>query len=364
MTGEVQKRLQEMSVSGPSWLDASGREQEEVIISTTGSLSRSLHGYRFPHNSEESELREVMGMTWSAASQVAPLSNLITLSLDELSWDDRRFLAERYLIGHNMVEIDRSAGLAFDPDEHISMVVNEDDHFKTQYALPGLALEENWSLLEEVDEGLGRELPLSFRETFGFLTASPTNLGTGLRVSILVHLPALVLTNELEAVLRSATQHGVQIQGAHGESTAVFGNMFLVSNQLTFGRSESDILASLKRAATLLTDHELGARKTLWREARIQLEDKMHRSLALLRSARVLAMRECMNLLSAVRLGVNMEVCTDVQISKLDALVIIIQPSHLDRREGRVLDPSERDILRAELVRGSLDVTGGTGSNE
>ena len=362
MSDRLQKTLQEMSGRKPLWLDASKREGDEVIVSTTASLTRNLHGYNFPLNSNEAELDEVLDRVWSACATVEELSESNMVPLQELSWEDRRLLLERQLISSAMVEIDRPAGVAIGSGEYFSMMINDDDHIRMQQVEAGLVPEETWSFLEDVDEGLGRQLPYAYKEPFVFLTASPTNVGTGLRVSIIVHLPALVLTNEVETVLRHATQYGVQVRGIHGEGSSVYGNLFQISNQLTLGRSEGDIVKSLVRVATLLTDHEIEARSTLWLQARLQLEDKIHRSIGLLRTARILAISECMNLLSAARLGVNMEVLTGVETSRLDELMILTQPSHLDRREGQVLDPSERDILRAELVRTRIDVTGGKGS--
>jgi len=360
----LHKKLQEMSSRGPGWLDASKRSEDEVVISTTAALTRNLLGYNFPLNSNDTELEKILDRTWSVCSSLEELSDSLMVPFKDLSWEDRNFLLDRHLIGPAMLEIDRPAGLAFEAGEKFSLTINDDDHIRMRRVEAGLASQEVWGFLEGIDDRLGGELPYAYRKPFGFLTASPTNLGTGLRISILVHLPALVLTNEVEKVLRHATQHGVQIQGVHGESSSVYGNFFQVSNQLTFGRSEIDILNSLDRVASLLVDHESDARSTLWREARVQLEDKIYRSLGLLRSARVLAIRECMNLLSAVRLGVNIGVLKSVQNSRLDELMILTQPSHLDRRERRVLDPSERDILRAEVVRSRIDVTGGNGSNE
>ncbi len=360
----LQKTLQEMSGRVPSWLEASDRDENGIVISTSVRLARNLHGHNFPLHADEAELEEVLEKTWAACSAIEPLANSYRMPLQDLPWEDKRFLVERHLISPAMSEIEGPAGVTIGPGECLSIMVNEEDHIRLQQVAAGMAGEETWSVLEAVDDALGRELPYAYREPYGYLTASPINVGTGLRVSVLVHLPALVLTSEVEAVLRHATQHGVQVRGVHGEGSSVYGNLFQVSNQRTLGRSEADILESLQRVAGLLTDHEQEARSTLWHEARLQLEDKIHRSLGLLSSARVLSIRESMNLLSAIRLGVNMGVLSGVEISRLDELTILTQPSHLDRREGRVLDPSERDMLRAELVRSKIDASGGTTSHE
>ncbi len=358
------KVLQEMSSRQPSWLDASGRDEEEVVISTAATLARNLQGYTFPANADEPELKEVSGQVWSVSAGVEQLTDAISISIEDLPREGRSLLSERQLINREMIDSTRPSGIAVNMDERFSLVINDIDHIRFQQASAGLCPEQCWEALGIADDIFGSKLTFAFREPFGYLTASSTNVGTGLRVNILVHLPALALTNQTEAVLRHVTGNGVQVRGAYGEGSAAYGNLFLVSNRLTFGRSESDISDSVTKTVALITDHELQARSTLRHGARMEVEDRIHRSLGLLRNARVLALRECMHLLSTVRLGVNMKVLPGVEISKLDSLMILTQPSHLDHREGRVLDSSERDTVRAELVRTAFDVTGGTGSYE
>lgn len=355
------KVLQEMSTHQPSWLDASGRDEEEVVISTAATLARNLQGYTFPANADEPELNEVSGQVWSVSAGIEQLTDAVSISLDELPREDRLLLSERQLINREMIDSTRPSGIAVNRDEQFSLVINDIDHIRFQQASAGLCPEQCWEALGIADDIFGKELTFAFREPFGYLTASPTNVGTGLCINILVHLPALALTNQTEAVLRHVTGNGVQVRGAYSEGSAVYGNLYLVSNRLTFGRSKSDISDSVTKPVALISDHELQARSTLWHESRTEVEDRIHRSLGLLQNARVLAFRECMHLLSIVRLGVNMKVLPGVTISKLDSLMILTQPSHLDHREGRVLDSSERDIVRAELARNTFEVTGGTG---
>ncbi len=347
----LQNKLQEMSGRTPPWLLASDRDRDGIFISTRARLARNIRGRPFSCQMDEEEAAGIFDMVCDACSTTEPLAGMDRIPLEELTWEDRRLLQERFLISPVLVEANGSRGLLVSPDEGLTLTVNEEDHLRIHVVHGGLGMEGAWRTLDLLDDELGTGLAYAYREPFGFLTASPTNAGTGFRISLLLHLPALVLSGEVESVLRKVTGVGMLVRGVYGEGSAVFGNLFQLSNQMTLGRSEEDILASVAGAGRQVARYEIDARENLLHEARVQLEDKIHRALGLLRSARVLSLRECMNLLSAVRLGVNMEVLSGVDISRLDVLTILTQPSHLDRRAGRVQDPSERDVLRADLVR-------------
>jgi len=359
LSGGIQTTLQEMSAAAPSWFTAERPERDDVILATRLRLARNLHGRTFPHLASEEEREVLLRTIWDACEEVDSLTGAPRIAMSDLTWEDRRFLTERHLVEPAMTEAEGPRGITLNREENLSVLVNEEDHVRVQYVTPGLAPDETWTVIDEVDDTLGRELNWAWRDSIGYLTASPTNLGTGLRMNLLLHLPALVLTNDVENVLRRAVSYGMRVRGVLGEGASVFGNLFRLSNDPTLGRSEEDILRSVSGTAHQLVRYELDARETLRREAPVQLEDKIHRALGLLRSARILSERECLNLLSAVRLGVNMDVLSGVEMHRLDTLTILAQSSHLDRREGRVLDPNERDILRAGMVRESL----GSGRN-
>ncbi len=359
MSGGIQTTLQEMSTAAPSWLTTTRPETDDVILATRLRLARNLHGRTFPHLASEEEREVLLKTIWDACDAVDSLTGAPRIAMTDLTWEDRRFLMERFLVDPAMTEAEGPRGIALNREENLSVLVNEEDHVRIQYVAPGLAPDETWTVLDKVDDTLGRELTWAWRDSIGYITASPTNLGTGLRMNLLLHLPALVLTNDVENVLRRAVSYGMRVRGVLGDGGSVFGNLFRLSNDPTLGRSEEDILRSVSGTAHQLTRYELDARATLRQEAPVQLEDKIHRALGLLKSARILSERECLNLLSAVRLGVNMDVLSGVEMHRLDTLTILAQSSHLDRREGRVLDPNERDILRAGMVRDSL----GSGRN-
>ena len=343
----------------PAWLNGGEEPQEGIVLSTRARLARNLRGHPFPQRADAAERAALLERAWRAFGELDTFVDALRLELDALPAGDRRLLVERYLISPVLALMEGPRGVAVAEGERLSVMVNEEDHLRLQVIAGGLAPEEAWRTLDAVDDAVGELLPYAYSERYGYLTACPTNTGTALRVSLLMHLPALALTGEVDAVLRAAAQVGMLVRGVHGEGSSVYGNIYQVSNQMTLGRSESDVVESVERVANQIVRHEREARDTLWREARRQMEDKVYRALGVLRNARLLNHRECMNLLSAVRLGVNMFVLSDVGISTLDELTILTQPAHLDRREGRELDTSERDTLRAGLVRSRLSPGGG-----
>ncbi|MFC1500510.1 ATP--guanido phosphotransferase [Candidatus Zixiibacteriota bacterium] len=354
MSSGIQTTLQEMSVAAPSWFTSDRSDGKDVVLTTRLRLARNLHGQVFPHQAQEEVQEALLRTVWDACDSVEPFTGSQKISMADLTWEDRRFLMERFLVDSAMTGAEGSRGVALNRAEDLTVLVNEEDHVRLQSVASGLSPDEAWTALDRVDDTLGETLAWAYRDGTGYLTASPTNVGTGLRMSLLIHLPALVLTSDVEHVLRKVAAYGMRIRGVHGDGSAVFGNLFRLSNDPTLGRSEEDIMRSVAGTAHQLEKYELDARETLWQEARAQLEDKIHRALGILQSARVLSQRECMNLLSAVRLGVNMDVLSGVELHRLDTLTILTQPSHLDRRAGRVLEPGERDVLRAEAVRDSL----------
>ena len=357
-------RIQAMSSRAPAWLEASEGEEENIVLSTRLRLARNLEAHPFPQHAGADERREVYATSSEALVRSGLYKEEEHLPLLELDGGAGRLLVERHLISPVLARKEGARGVFAGEEERFSVMLNEEDHLRMQLITGGLASSEMWERLSEADETLGEALPWAWRSDYGYLTACPTNVGTGLRVSVMMHLPALVLLDEAEATLRAATQAGMLVRGVYGEGSAVYGNLYQIANQMTLGRSEEDILESVVRVARQVAEHEENARLTLRREAPLQFEDKVHRALGILRTARLLGVRECLNLLSAVRVGVNMYVLSDVEINTLNELMVLTQPAHLDRREGREMDPNEQDVLRAEVVRGRLRPRGGTDTNE
>jgi len=230
-------------------------------------------------------------------------------------------------------------------------MINEEDHLRLQAILPGLQVKEAWSRVSALDDELGTGLSYAHSAKWGYLTACPTNTGTGLRASVLIHLPALVLTEHMERVLRGLTQMSFTVRGFYGEGTNAVGNLFQISNQTTLGRTEEEIVDGLIRVTRLLIEYERDAQEVLLTDAASQVEDKVWRAFGLLSYARVLSSQEFMNLLSAVRLGCSLALIKDIPSSFMNQLMISTQPSHLQAEAGQELNPEGRDVRRAALVR-------------
>ncbi|MHB9029936.1 MAG: ATP--guanido phosphotransferase, partial [Candidatus Latescibacterota bacterium] len=236
-------------------------------------------------------------------------------------------------------------------EECCSILVNEEDHLRIQSIISGFNPVRAWEDVDSIDDRIAQVLPFSFSRRLGFLTACPTNLGTGLRISILIHLPALVLTKDIQRMIRSAAQIGLTVRGYHGEGSDVVGNLFQISNHVSLGKTEREILDEIITAVKKIIDYERQAADTLVKEAKSQIEDKIFRSVGILKSARVLSTGELMNLSSAVRLGLFLGILTRPELRSLNELVVITQPGHLQGRQGHLLDSTERDVIRANLVR-------------
>jgi protein arginine kinase len=325
------------------WLDSSG-EYSEIVISSRARLARNLDSVPFASRASKAELSQVLNSLLAIREQSSYLKDIPFIDTDQLSKIDRQILVERHLISPALAEgKDQRQGILLDEQEVKSVMVNEEDHLRLQAIQSGLQLQEVWALVDGMDDEISRLLDYSFSEKLGYLTACPSNVGSGLRVSVLIHLPALVLTQEIEKVL-----------------TEVLGNFFQISNQVTLGKSEEQVIKSLIKIVTEVIEYELKERQTLIKDASYQLEDKIWRALGILENARLLTTEEFMNLSSAVRLGRSMELISYPDFKTLNQLTVMVQPSHLQKLAGRYLESSERDIFRANIVRKRLQQTTAT----
>jgi len=261
---------------------------------------------------------------------------------------------ERHLTSPEFMRDGADLGVFVSDEERVTVTVNEEDHLRIQTLGSGLCLRQAWESASEADRALDGELSFDFDREFGYLTACPTNVGTGLRASVLVHLPALVLTREIESYLNRLSKLGFVARGFYGEGTDVQGNLFQVSNQTTLGQSEDEIVTGLENIAKQLVDQEREAEKTLARDARTELEDRVWRAYAIITNARMLNSGEMMNLLSAVRLGIGLGIIPDVPLPTLNELLILTQPAHLQKTGVEEMTTEQRDARRADLFRQRL----------
>jgi protein arginine kinase len=340
---------------GLDWLDGSG-PRSDIVLSTRVRLARNLQGHAFGNQSRVNDRKAVLGQVRSAAAKASLLRGAGIAELRSLPVRMRRILLERRLVspdllGTNGGEPAESSALVMAATEPLSIMVNEEDHLRLQTLVSGLRLQDAWSLADRLDEELGQELPYAFHPDFGFLTSCPTNVGTGLRASVLVHLPGLVLTKEVGKVLQGLAQVGLTFRGLYGEGSEVVGNFFQLSNQTTLGKSEEDLVDHLDDMVRQVVRHEVRARTVLLRDAAAVTEDKIWRAYGLLRHARALSFEELMNLLSGVRLGSSLKLLPGVRVYTLNKIMIFAQAAHLEEAAGRDLPPSESDAHRAAYVR-------------
>lgn len=347
------RNFDELFEATSPWLLGEG-PHAEMVLSTRIRLARNLRDVPFTHRAREEQLQGVLASVQSAAQQSPSLHDGLLLRMSECTPIDRQVLVERHLVSHELGDGARPRGILIAADQRLSLMINEEDHLRLQALTPGFQLAEAWALADRADDELDVSLDFAFSEEIGYLTSCPTNAGTGLRASVLIHLPALVLLEDIQQVLKSVTQVGLNVRGLYGEHSEVMGNLFQISNQTTLGRSEHDSIESLERVTRQIIETEERARERMLRDARIQIEDKVWRAYGTLRYCRSIHAREVINLCSAVRLGVAMGLPGLCPLRTLNELLVLTQPAHLQRSQGGDLSPADRNIVRARLVRERL----------
>ena len=244
--------------------------------------------------------------------------------------------------------------MAISSDETISIMVNEEDHLRLQVLKPGFSLSECWQIAEKMDSDLEKKLNFAFSGKLGYLTACPTNTGTGMRASVMLHLPALVLTKQINRVIQAIVKLGLTVRGLFGEGTEATGNFFQISNQVSLGRSETEIIDNIKRIINQVIEYEQNARQALLSKNRNKLEDQVWRSFGVLQNARIITSSESIELLSNLRLGFDLDIIKGLSREVINELFILTQPAHLQKFEDKNLNPNKRDIKRAQLIREKL----------
>jgi len=326
-----------------------------VVISSRVRLARNVLNASFPSLNKQTDLKNVLDTVLKVA-EAHPLFKKGSIQrMPDLSALDRQVLMERHIISKELAANDRFGGLLLDETERTPVMINEEDHVRMAALGPGLGLEEAWERLTELDDWMGKRLPWSYHTSFGFLTACPTNCGTGLRASTLLHLPALVMTNEIHNILQGLSRLGLAARGFYGEGSKALGDIFQISNASSLGKNEKSLIRLVQQITLRLVKHETEARQriheTPWR---VKTEDAVFRSLGILQNARQIGFEEAMTLLSRLRLGLHLGLDLGVSLSTLNSLTILTQPAHLTRAEGKDLSIPDRDAARAALLRKNL----------
>lgn len=332
-----------------AWLAAGG--DSGPVVSSRIRLARNLQGAAFPGWAGEAECEKIWQSLRPILQAAPTLAGSYAAGMEELDELDRQVLFERHLISREQAGKGRGSGLVGTPDERVAVMVNEEDHLRMQVIRPGLDIREAWQVMNRLDDEIGRHVRYAFSPRLGFLTACPSNVGTGLRASAMLHLPGLVLMNEMTPVIKGVTKIGMTVRGLWGEGTEAVGNMFQVSNQVTLGEKEAEIVHSLEQIVLEIVEHEKNARSRLRSRREAVLRDHVGRARGILENAHILASKEALDLLSGLRLGLEMGILKCVDRRPLDELLVVTQPAHLQKREGRKLKPRNRDLARAQRVR-------------
>lgn len=346
--------IDDLLKSSGEWLKTGG-PMGDVVVSSRIRLARNLAGRHFLGKATLPERREIERILHGAIAASELGKNIFYVNIDQLDPVDRQFLVERHLISRQHADGEGSRGVAISNTETLSLMINEEDHLRVQVLRHAMNLDEAWAEICRVDAALESLVQFAYHKQYGYLTACPTNVGTGLRVSVMLHLPALKLTNEIEKVLRAAKDMHLAVRGLYGEGTDATGDYFQVSNQTTLGSSEDEILSSFQmQVIPAIVRYEQEARKSLRKDRLTALDDKVWRALGILENARAISSEEALFLLSHLRLGVLLERIDRVDLATINELFIGTQAAHLQKRTGKKLDGEKRSVARAEYIRERL----------
>lgn len=346
--------LAEILKNPPPWLSGEG-PAADVVLSTRVRLARNLTDVPFPTRMDGEAAQAVIARVERGVAELGDdLGPAALHRLREVPPLLRQALVEKHLISPRLAQAADRAALVLRADEGASVMVNEEDHLRLQGLAPGLGLEGVWDRVNRLDDALERHLDYAFSPRLGYLTACPTNTGTGMRASVMMHLPGLVMAKQDQPLFGALAKVGIAVRGLYGEGTAAHGNVFQLSNQVTLGQSEREILVNLQGVCQQVIDRERKVRGQLHRARRVELEDRVWRAYGILGTARVMSTREAMGLLSDLRLGVELGILPRVEGRVLNELQVQVSPAMLQVIEGRELDPAERDVRRAELIRRRL----------
>ncbi|MEO8269601.1 MAG: protein arginine kinase, partial [Aureliella sp.] len=317
-------------------------------------LARNLAEFPFVRRASHEERTQIAKSTRAKIETIKEWTNIQVLELERLDEVDRQFLVERQLMSREMADGEGDRSVVIDLDERFSVMINEEDHLRIQVMCSGLDLPTAWERIDELDNQLERKLTYAFHDTFGYLTACPTNVGTGLRVSVMLHLPALVITREIEKVFRSLQKINVAVRGLYGEGSQFMGDFYQISNQITLGRTEAELVNTVQEVVPRIIEYERRARDFLVNESEQDLHDDVSRAYGILCTAKKISSEETLHYLSKVRMGVNLGLIRSIEIATINKLFVHTQPAHLQKLRGHHLSVADRNIERASYLQSHL----------
>lgn len=325
-----------------------------VVLSTRLRLARNLMGSPFPERASLAQRSDILSKCADHLSRLGKMKKGNFFEISELSDLEKQVLVERHLISRELCESGRGCGVYINKDQTCSVMINEEDHLRVQFLKTGFHLKNVWKQIDRFDSELETDLDIAFDSEFGYLTACPTNLGTGLRASAMMHLPGLVLSGQMERVARAVNQLGITVRGLFGEGSDATGHVFQISNQQTLGEKEDAIVERLGNVLKTVIDHEVNARFKCLEDSCSKLSDQIGRAYGLLRNAHVLTSNEAMHHLSLLRLAVDFEMLPEGKRADIDRFFIECQPGHVQHAANEGIEPDARDVCRATKLRQEL----------
>src|SRR5258706_3451407 len=346
-------KIEELLKSPSEWVRAEGPNCK-IVLSSRVRLARNLRNFPFPGWAKKAERQKAFEAIQPVVGKLPEMRESFSDSMDNITAMDKQVLVERHLISREHAAKNVGSGVVINDKETISVMINEEDHLRMQAIKSGLQLKQVFKIIDKVDSELEQELDFAFSPRLGYLTACPTNVGTGMRASAMVHLPAMVLSDQINQVVQAVNKLGLAVRGLYGEGTEALGNVFQVSNQTTLGEKESDVIERLNKVILQIIEHEENARITLLEKKPRVVYDQVGRAYGVLTNAHTVSSKEALNLLSLLRMGVDLELFPAGNRSVVDEMFIVSQPAHVQKAAERKLTAEERDSFRADLIRQRL----------
>ena len=327
---------------------------DRIVMSSRVRLARNLREASFPGWAKKPERVKILETILPAVSALPEMADSFAEAMDNLTALDKQILVERHLISREHAAKNVGSGIVLNREESFCVMINEEDHLRMQALRPGFQIREAWTAIDRLDSALEKKLNFAFDDELGYLTACPTNLGTGIRVSAMLHLPGLVLAEQINPIIQSVNKLGLAVRGLYGEGTEALGNVFQVSNQMTLGESETIIVERLEKVLAQIIEHEENARQTLLEKKKKVVFNHVGRAYGILANAHCISSKETMNQLSFLRLGIDLGSFPGTERALVDELFLTTQPAHLQKQVSDKLSAEERDIIRADMVRERL----------
>jgi len=344
-------KIEDLLKQTSGWLKGTG-PHSEIVFSSRVRLARNVDKVLFPGWANKEQQEQSLAVIEPAVYDLKQIQQGgLHMRMEDISVIDKQLLVERHLVSRDHIVKNEGRSVAISGDETLSVMLNEEDHLRIQVLLPGFSLNDCWEQIEKIDTDLEKKLNFAFSGKWGYLTACPTNTGTGMRASVMLHLPALVLTKQINRVIQAIVKLGLTVRGLFGEGTEAAGNFFQISNQVSLGRSEDEIVDNIRRIINQVIEYEQNARQVLTTKNKSSLEDQVWRSYGILKNAHIISSAETIELLSNMRLGIDVGLLQGLTREVANELFILTQPAHLQKLEKKTLTTHQRDMKRAQLIR-------------